>query len=140
MSAMTSAQADRLLELVNCATGRRYRSLSQAARHFGMSGGAVARIAGSQAEALIEEWAARPEYVQPWTAEPAHGEGAAAGGEGAMTAEQAASVLGHELFVTTTTAPDGITFVPDAVELLDDGRPALRGRVALAEITSWSMP
>jgi hypothetical protein len=140
MSPMTPTQADRLLELVNRATGRRYRSLSQAARHFGMSGGAVARVTGPQAEALVEEWAARPEYAQPWTAETPHGASAAAAGDGAMSAEQAASVLGHELFVTTAAAPDGLTFIPDAVELLDDGRPVLRGRVALAEITSWSMP
>ncbi len=131
MSVMTPTQADGLLELVNRATGRRYRSLGQAARHFGMSGGAVARITGSQAETLIDEWATRPEFAQPWIAEPANG-------EGAMTAEQAASVLGHELFITTVTAPDGITFIPDAVELLDDGGLALRGRVALADVTSWS--
>ncbi len=138
MSAMTRTQVDHLLELVNRATGRRYRTFRQAARNFGMSGGAVVRITETQAEALIEEWAARPEYVKPWTADSAEGQGTATTGEGAMTAEQAASVLGHELFLTTVTAPDGITFVPDAVELLDDGRPALRGRVALAEITSWS--
>lgn len=138
MSAMTRTQVDRLLELVNRATGRRYRSFRQAARNFGMSGGAVVRITESQAEALIEEWSARPEYVKPWAAQPDDDQGAATTGEGAMTAEQAASVLGHELFLTTVAAPDGMTFTPDAVELLDDGRPALRGRVALAEITSWS--
>lgn len=140
MSVMTRTQAGRLLELVNRATGRQYRTLGQAARHFGMSGGAIVRITEGQAEALIDEWSARPEYVEPWTAELGPSDGAAPGGEAGMTTEQAISLLGHKLFVTTDAAPDGITFVPDAVELLSDGRAALCSRVALAEITSWSKP
>lgn len=139
MSAMTRTQADHLLQLVNRTTGRRYRTLSQAARNFGMSGGALVRITDAQAEALIEDWSAKPEHVQPWAAESGQAQGAAVAGEGAMSAEQAAAVLGHEVVVTTVTAPDGITFTPDAVELMDDGRPALRARVALADITSWNV-
>lgn len=140
MTLMTRAQAGRLLELVNRATGRRYRSLSQAARNLGLSGGAVAQITAAQADILIEEWSARPEYDTPWTAAPAHGSGSAIAGDGAMTVEQATSLLGHEVFVTTSATPDGMTLTPDAVELLEDGRPVLRCRVALAEITSWSRP
>lgn len=132
MSTVTRTQADRLLELVHRATGRRHRSLGQAARNFGMSGGAIVRISETQADALIEAWSAKPEHV----AAP----GAQTSGEGAMTPAQAASVLGHEVFVTTLDAPDGLTLVPDAIELLDDGSPALRARVALAGITSWSTP
>jgi len=133
MSTVTRTQTDRLLELVHRATGRRHRSLSQAARNFGMSGGAVVRISDAQADALIEEWATKPEYVKPVAT-------GSVPGEGAMTTAQAASVLGHEVFVTTLDAPDGLTLVPDAIELLDDGTPALRARVALAGITSWSTP
>jgi hypothetical protein len=133
MSTVTRTQSDRLLELVRRATGRKHRSLSQAARNFGMSGGAIVRISDTQADTLIEEWSTKPAYVTAPTAhEPS--------GEGAMTTAQAASVLGHEVFVTTLDAPDGLTRVPDAIELLDDGTPALRARVALAGITSWSTP
>jgi hypothetical protein len=137
MSAITPAQAHCLLGLVNRATGRRYRTLPQAARNFGLSGGAVARITGDQAAALIDEWSARPEYVKPWSADPAAGPGAT-GGDGPLTTEQAAAMLGHEVVVTTAATPDGINLIPDGIVVLDDGRPALRARVALADVTSWS--
>jgi hypothetical protein len=137
MSAMTRAQANRLLELVNRATGRQHRTLSQAARNFGMSGGAVTRITDTQAAALIDEWSTKPEHVGPWAGAPVPGQEAVPAGESGMTPEEAASILGHEVLVTTAPAQDGIAFIPDAVELLEDGRPALRGRVALAEIASW---
>jgi len=138
MSALTRTQANQLLGLVNRATGRQYRSLSQAARNFGLSGGAATQISQDQASLLIEEWSTRAEHAQPWGGGPASAAGTATSGDCPMSLDQAALLLGREVLVTTDADPDGVTVTPDAIELLEDGQPALRVRLPLAQITSWS--